>query len=115
MSVAACIGLSQTLLTLIECAQSLQVMEVPPAIFPVRIYMSQGYNSMADSAEGIGTATTDIGCCVSRHRREASSLSPPWMLKGIATALPKNDTRVRIIIPAAGAHHQHYAVFGTML
>jgi hypothetical protein len=29
------------------------------------------------------------------------------MLEGIATALPKNDERVHIIIPAAGAHRQH--------
>jgi hypothetical protein len=39
MSVAACIGLSQILLVLIECPQSLQIMEVPPAIVRVLMYM----------------------------------------------------------------------------
>jgi hypothetical protein len=34
------------------------------------------------------------------------NLSRAWMLEGIATALPKNDKRGRIIIAAAEAHRQ---------
>jgi hypothetical protein len=71
MSVAACIGLSQILLTLIACPQFLQIMEVPPAMVLVLMYMPQDYASIAGRAEGIGTATTDFGCCVSSNRREA--------------------------------------------
>jgi hypothetical protein len=37
------------------------------------------------------------------------------MLESIATALPKNDERVRIIIAAAGSHHQRYGFFGATL
>jgi hypothetical protein len=71
MSVAACIGLSQILLTLIACPQVLQIMEVPPAMVLVLMYMPQDYASIAGRAEGIRTATTDFGCCVSHYRREA--------------------------------------------
>ena len=71
MSVAACIGLSQILLTLITCPQSLQVMEVPPAMVLVLMYMPQDYASIAGRAEGIGTATMDFRCCVSHYRGDA--------------------------------------------
>src|SRR5712671_7720766 len=71
MSVAACIGLSQILLTLIAWPQFLQIMDVPPAIVLVLMYMPQDYASIAGRAEGIRTATTDFGCCVSHYRREA--------------------------------------------
>ena len=40
---------------LIACPQSLRVIKVPPAMFLVVVYMSQGYASLAASREGIGT------------------------------------------------------------
>jgi hypothetical protein len=44
----------------ISCPQSLHVMDVPLVVVLVLLYMPQGYASIAGSAEGIGTATTDV-------------------------------------------------------
>ena len=54
-------GFSQILFTLIVLPQSLHLIKVAPAIFPLRMYMSQAYASKASISEGIGTATSDFG------------------------------------------------------
>ena len=61
LSVAARIGLSHILLTLIARPQFLQIMEVPAMVL-VLMYMPQDYASIAGRAEGNGTATT--GFCL---------------------------------------------------
>jgi hypothetical protein len=52
-------GLSHILFMLISCPQSLQVMEVPPAIFLILMYMPQAHALLVAGAEGIGTATCE--------------------------------------------------------
>jgi hypothetical protein len=77
MSVAACIGFSQILLMLIECPQFLQIMDVPPAMVLVLMYMPQDYASIVGRAEGIGPATTDFRCAAA----SCCSGVPLWSLR----------------------------------
>jgi hypothetical protein len=60
MSVADWSGVSQIMFMLIACPQSLHVIRVPPAMLLVVVYMPQAYSLLGASAEGIGTAPTDL-------------------------------------------------------
>jgi hypothetical protein len=77
--------------------------------------MSQGYTLLVVGAGGIGRATSDLVAVRPSTDERHAILAALWMLESIATALPKNDERVRIIIAAAGSHHQRYGFFGATL
>lgn len=60
-------GVLQIVFMLIACPQSLHVIRVPPTILLVVVYMPQAYALLRASAEGIGTAPTDVDSLIPQH------------------------------------------------